>query len=93
MGKGFPVFQYSSAAQDGSGFGSWKKVPAVPVPFSVSGTTVPTVPVSGSRSVLEPLPKADTDQMSTLAVACLSSRMAIMGELWREFFWRRPREE
>ena len=33
--------------EDGSGFvfGSWKTVPAVPVPLSVSGKTVPTVPV------------------------------------------------
>ena len=48
--KGFPVFQYSLTAKDGSGsgFGSWKTVPAVPVPLSVSGKTVPTVPVSGS---------------------------------------------
>ena len=29
-------------------------VPAVPVPLSVSGKTVPTVPVSGSGSVPEP---------------------------------------
>ena len=40
--------------KDGSGFGSWKTVPAVPVPLSVSGKTVPTVPVSGSGSVPEP---------------------------------------
>ena len=39
----------------GSGFGSWKTVPAVPVPLSVSGKTVPTVPVPGSGSVPEPL--------------------------------------
>ena len=38
----------------GSGFGSWKTVPAVPVLLSVSGKTVPTVPVSGSSSVPEP---------------------------------------
>ena len=38
----------------GSGFGSWKTVPAVPVLLSVSGKTVPTVPVSGSGSVPEP---------------------------------------
>ena len=31
--------------EDGSGFASWKTVPAVPVP----GKTVPTVPVSGFR--------------------------------------------
>ena len=46
--EGFPVFQYSLTGKDcsGSGFGSWK--PAVPVPLSVSGKTVPTVPVPGS---------------------------------------------
>ena len=32
----------------GSGFASWKTVPAVPVPLPVSGRTVPTVPVPGS---------------------------------------------
>ena len=44
--KGFCVFQYSLTGKDGSGsgFGSWKTVPAVPVPLSVSGKTVPTVP-------------------------------------------------
>ena len=52
--KGFSVFQYSLTGKDGSGFGSWKTVPAVPVPLSVSGKTVPTVPVSGSGSVPEP---------------------------------------
>ena len=52
--KGFPVFQCSLTGKDGSGFGSWKTVPAVPVPLSVSGKTVPTVPVSGSSSVPEP---------------------------------------
>ena len=46
----FSVFQYSLTGKNGSGsgFGSWKTVPAVPVPLSVSGKTVPTVPVSGS---------------------------------------------
>ena len=43
--KGFSLFQYSLTGKDGSGFGSWKTVPAVPVPLSVSGKTVPTVPV------------------------------------------------
>ena len=38
----------------GSGFGSWKTVPAVLVPLSVSAKTVPAVPVSGSGSVPEP---------------------------------------
>ena len=44
------MFQHS-VTWDGSGFGSWKTVPAVPVPRSVPGKTVPTVPVSGSGSV------------------------------------------
>ena len=52
--KGVSVFQYSLKGKDGSGFGSWKTVPAVPVPLSVSGKTVPTVPVSGCGSVPEP---------------------------------------
>ena len=35
--RGFSVFQYSFTGKDGSGsgFGSWKTVPAVPVPLSV----------------------------------------------------------
>ena len=48
------MFQYSLTGRDVSGFGSWKTVPAVPVPLSVSRKTVPTVPVSGSGSVPEP---------------------------------------
>ena len=50
------MFQYSLTGKDGSGsgFGSWKTVPAVPVPLSVSGKTIPTVPVPGSGSVPEP---------------------------------------
>ena len=49
------MFQYNLAGKDGSGsgFGSRKTVPAVLVPLSVSGKTVPTVPVSGSGSVPE----------------------------------------
>ena len=49
--KGVSVVQYSSTgrAGSGSGFGSWKTVPAVPVPVLISGKTVPTVPVSGFR--------------------------------------------
>ena len=47
------MFQYSLTGRDGSGFGSWKTLPAVPVPLSVSGKTVSTVPVSGSSSVPE----------------------------------------
>ena len=52
----FLSFQHSLTGKDGSGsgFGSWKTVPAVPVPLSVSGKTVPTVPVPGSGSVPEP---------------------------------------
>ena len=59
--RGFSVFQCSLTGRDGSssGFGSWKTVPAVPVPLSVSGKTVPTVPVSGSGLVPQPpKPKA-----------------------------------
>ena len=50
------MFQCSLTGKNGSGsgFGSWKTVPAVPVPLSVSGKTVPTVPGSGSGSVPEP---------------------------------------
>ena len=50
------MFQRSLTGRNGSGsgFGSWKTVPAVPVPLSVSGKTVPTVLVSGSGSVPEP---------------------------------------
>ena len=49
------MFQYSLAQiEDGSGSGSWKTVPAVPVPRSVPGKTVPMVPVSGSGSVPGP---------------------------------------
>ena len=44
--KGFSVFQCSLTGKGGSGFGSWKTVPAVAVPLSVSGKTVLTVPVS-----------------------------------------------
>ena len=50
----FLYFQYSLTGKDGSGFGSWKTVPAVLVPLSVSGKTVPTVPVPGSGAVPEP---------------------------------------
>ena len=46
------MFQYSLTGKDGSGFGSWNTVLAVPVPLSVSRKTVP---VSGSGSVPEPL--------------------------------------
>ena len=52
--KGFSVFQYIFKEKDGSGFGSRKTVPAVPVPLSVSGKTVLTVPVSSSGSFPEP---------------------------------------
>ena len=55
------MFQYSLTGRDGSGsgFASWKTVPAVPVPLSVSGKMVPTVPVFGSSSVPEPPCKFD----------------------------------
>ena len=54
--KKVSLSQYSFTGKDGSGsgFGSWKTVPAVPVPLAVLGKTVPTVPVSGSGSVPEP---------------------------------------
>ena len=54
--RGFSVFQYRLTGREGSGsgFGSWKTVPAVPVPVLVSGKTVPTFPVPGSGSVPEP---------------------------------------
>ena len=54
--KRFSVFRYSLTGKDGSGsgFGSWKTVPAVPVPLSVLGKTVPTVPVPGSTLLLNP---------------------------------------
>ena len=50
------MFQYCFTGKDGSGsgFGSWKTVPAVPVLLPVSGKTVLTVRVSGSGSVPEP---------------------------------------
>ena len=46
--------QFHRGDGSGSGFGSWKTVPAVPVPRSVPAKTVPTVPVSGSGSVPGP---------------------------------------
>ena len=46
--------QFNREDGSGSGFGSWKTVPAVPVPRSVPGRTVPTVPVSGPGSVPGP---------------------------------------
>ena len=48
LGAVHSAFQYSLTARDGSGFGSAKTVPAVLVPPSVPGITVPTVRVSGS---------------------------------------------
>ena len=49
--------------EEGSGFGSWKTIPAVPVPRSVPAKTVPTVPVSGSGSVPGPAPAANNSRM------------------------------
>ena len=46
--------QFHREDGSGSGFGSRKTVPAVPVPRSVPAKTVPTVPVSGSGSVPGP---------------------------------------
>ena len=45
---------FSKFLKGKDGFGFRKTVPAVLVPFSVSGSTVLTVPVSGSGSVPEP---------------------------------------
>ena len=52
--RGFLCVSVQFSRADGSGFGSWKTVPAVPVLRSVPGKTVPTVPVSGSGSVPGP---------------------------------------
>ena len=51
------VFQYSLTERDGSGsgFGSGKTVLVVPVPCSLPGKRLPTVPVSSSGSVFGPL--------------------------------------
>ena len=43
--RGFFCVSAQFSREDGSGFGSWKTVPAVPVPRLVPGKTVPTVPV------------------------------------------------
>ena len=52
---GWGCIKFGPVGKDGSGsgFGSWKTVPA-PIPLSVSGKSVPTVPVSGYGSVPEP---------------------------------------
>ena len=54
--RGFSCVSVQFHREDGSGsgFGSWKTVPAVPVPRSVPAKKVPTVPVSGSGSVPGP---------------------------------------
>ena len=46
--------QFHREDGSGSGFGSWRTVPAVPVPRSVPAKTVLTVPLSGSGSVPGP---------------------------------------
>ena len=46
--------QFNTRDGSGSGFGSWETVLTVPVPLSVPGKAVLTVPVSGSGSVPEP---------------------------------------
>ena len=48
--RGFFCDSIQFHREDGSGFGSWKTVPAVPVLRSVPAKTVPTVPVFGSGS-------------------------------------------
>ena len=50
----FSVFQYIFKGKDGSGFGSWKTVPAVPVPLSVSGKNGSDGSGFRFRSVPEP---------------------------------------
>ena len=64
--RAVPVFGSGGSSKEGfflcvsvefsreDGSSSWKTVPAVPVPRSVPGKTVPTVPVSGSGSVPGP---------------------------------------
>ena len=91
------MFQYSLTGKDGSGsdFGSWKTVPAVPVPLSVSGKTVPTVPVSGSSSVPEPPcysrsreiinVKARFSGSVDLAAKLASSDLTLAEHLWVNF--------
>ena len=71
--EGFLCVSVQFSREDGSGFGSPQTVLAVPVPRSVPGKTVPTVPVSGSGSV--PGPPCQkyfnraSSQCSTLLVA------------------------
>ena len=76
--KGFSLFQYSLTGKGGSGFGSWKTVPVVPVPLSVSvsGKTVPTVPAPGSGSVPEP-PCYLGNELPTLTLPEL-----VLGHFW-----------
>ena len=52
--RGFSCVSVQFHREEGSGFDSWKTVPAVPVPRSVPAKTAPTVPVSGSGSVPGP---------------------------------------
>ena len=85
--KGLSVFQYIFKGKDGSGFGSWKMVPAVPVPLSVSGKTVPTVPVSGSGSVPEPPCKSKGDfnvniTHSDNGLSLLASHLLLVFWVW-----------
>ena len=56
--KGFSLFQYSLTGKDGSGsgFGSWKTVPAVPVPLSVSGKTLKGTPTPKISALLRKRP-------------------------------------
>ena len=53
--RGLCAFQHSLRGWHASGFGFSKTVPAVPVPISVPGRTVPTVPVSGSAVLRHPV--------------------------------------
>ena len=56
--KGFSVFQYSLARKNGSGsgFGSWKTVPAVPVPLSVSGKILAPIKIKSAFPPPPPKP-------------------------------------
>ena len=71
------LFQHSLTGKDGSGFGSWKTVLAVPL--SVSGKTVPTVPVYGSGSVPEPLMIEEGGFQTEVRSACSAS---MQGARW-----------
>ena len=88
--KRFSVFQHRLTRKDGSGsgFGSWKTVPAFPVPLSVSGKTVPTVPVSGSSSVPEPPCYLGSPHTPTICMRYICYLCEVHSESG-VFFWQR----